>query len=63
MATFTIAKTKYTYIAQGKTATVTREDGAWAKFHDDENIINDWRDALMEMIVDGNLHFSKELER
>ena len=60
MATFTIAKTKYTYTVHGKTATVTREDGAWAKFHDDENIIDDWRDALMEMIVDGNLHFSKE---
>lgn len=55
--TFEIAKVRYEYIIQGKTATVTREDGAWAKFHDDENRIDDWKDALTEMIADDNLHF------
>ncbi len=55
--TFQIAKTVYTYSVHGKTATVTREDGAWATFHDDENYITDWRDALMEMIADNNLNF------
>lgn len=58
--TFRIAKVKYTYTIQGKTAKVTREDGAWAKFHDDENYIDNWKDALMEMVADDNLHFSTE---
>ena len=60
MTTFEIAKVKYTYTVHGKTAKVTREDGEWAKFHDDENYIHNWKDALMEMVADGNLHFSKE---
>jgi len=60
METFRIAKVKYTYTVDGKTATVTREDGAWAKFHDDENNITNWEDALMEMIADDDLCFSTE---
>ena len=59
MATFEIAKVKYTYTVHGKTAKVTREDGAWAKFHDDENCVDDWKTALMEMIADNNLYFSE----
>lgn len=55
--TFRIAKVKYTYSVHGKTATVTREDGAWAKFHDDENFIDDWKSHLMEMVADNNLNF------
>jgi len=60
MATFKIAKIKYTYTVRGKTAQITRDDGAYAKFHDDENYITNWRDALMEMIADNNLYFSME---
>ena len=55
--TFRVAKVRYEYTVHGKTATVEREDGAWAKFHDDENIIDDWTDALMEMVADNNLQF------
>ena len=55
--TFSIAKVRYTYTVHGKTATVKREDGAWAKFHDDENNINDWKDALMNMVADNHLSF------
>lgn len=57
--TFQIAKIRYEYTLSGKTATVTREDGAWAKFSDDENYINNWRDALMDMITDGDLYFNE----
>jgi len=60
METFEIAKMQYRYTVQGKTATITREDGTWAKFHDDENEIDDWKTALMEMIADNNLCFSTE---
>ena len=52
-----IAKVCYEYNVRGKTATITREDGAWAKFHDDESYIDDWEDALVEMIADDSLFF------
>ena len=52
---FTIGKVGYTYDIDEKTAIVTREDGRWARFHDDENIVTDWKDALMEMIADNDI--------
>lgn len=60
MEQFRIAKVRYTFSVLGKTAMVEREDGAWVKFHDDENIIDDWKTALMEMIADNELNFRDE---
>lgn len=60
MKQFSIAKVRYTFSVHNKTATVERDDGAWAKFHDDENIIDDWKTALMEMVADNELNFNNE---
>ena len=53
--TFQIAGVEYNYTVSGKTVTMGREDGAIAKFHDDENYIEEWEDAVMNMVADDNV--------
>ena len=55
MNKFSIAKVRYVYTIEGKTATITREDGAHAQVRDDENEITDWKNVLMEMVANDNL--------
>ena len=49
-----ISKVEYEYETSidNRTISITREDGAVAKFHDDENIVNDWDEWMIENIQD-----------
>lgn len=49
-----ISKIEYDYetSTDNRTITIIREDGAVAKFHDDENIVDDWEEWMIENIHD-----------
>ena len=49
-----ISKVEYEYETSidNRTVSITREDGAVAKFHDDENIVDDWEEWMTENIPD-----------
>ena len=59
MNQFTVAKTQYEYTVHGKAAIVVRDDGAWAKVHDDENTIDDWENELSEMVANDTMNFQE----
>ena len=60
MHSFTVAKVQYEYTVRGKEAIIVREDGGWAKIHDDENDIDDWETELMNMVADDAITFRED---